>query len=85
VPDYVELRTKGMRLKAHADTDGFERVPSHNDFFPPNFLVSADGHIDLIDWEYAGMSDVASDFGTLVVCTQMSVRRADEAMGLSPA
>ena len=81
VPDYVELRTKVMRLKAHADTDGFERVPSHNDFFPPNFLVSADGHIDLIDWEYAGMSDVASDFGTLVVCTQMSVRRADEAIG----
>ena len=81
VPDYVELRTKVMRLKAHADTDGFERVPSHNDFFPPNFLVSADGHIDLIDWEYAGMSDVASDFGTLVVCTRMSVRRADEAIG----
>ena len=81
LPDYVELRTKVMRLKVHTDADGFERVPSHNDFFPPNFLVAADGHIDLIDWEYAGMSDVASDFGTLVVCTRMSVERADEAIG----
>ena len=27
------------------------------------------------------MSDIASDFGTLVVCTQMSVERADEAIG----
>ena len=27
------------------------------------------------------MSDVASDFGTLVVCTRMSVERADEAIG----
>lgn len=81
VPDYVELRTKVMRLKAAADADGFERVPSHNDFFPANFLVAVDGHIDLIDWEYAGMSDVASDFGTLVVCTQMRVANADEAIG----
>ena len=80
VPDYVELRAKVMRLKVAADADDFERVPSHNDFFPPNFLVAGDGHIDLIDWEYAGMSDVASDFGTLVVCTQMSVARADEAI-----
>jgi len=81
VPDYVELRAKVMRLKVAADADGFERTPSHNDFYPPNFLVAADGHIDLIDWEYAGMSDIASDFGTLVVCTQMSVERADEAIG----
>ena len=81
VPGYFELRDKVLRLKAFADADGFDKVPSHNDFFPPNFLVAGDGHIDLIDWEYAGMSDIASDFGTLVVCTQMSVERADEAIG----
>ena len=70
VPGYHELRDKVLRLKAHADADGFPQVPSHNDFFPPNFLVAEDGHIDLIDWEYAGMSDVAADFGTMVVCTE---------------
>lgn len=42
--------------------------------------MGAEGHIDLIDWEYAGMSDVAADFGTMVVCTEMSEERADQAM-----
>ena len=81
VPGYAELRDKVRRLKAFADTDGFEVVPSHNDFFPPNFLVATDGTISLIDWEYAGMSDVAADFGTMVVCTpEMTRERARAAL-----
>mgnify|MGYP001673138060 FL=1 len=81
VPGYEELRNKVLRLKAFADADGFELGPSHNDFFPLNFLVSAEGRIDLIDWEYAGMSDVAADFGTMVVCTdEMDEERADTAL-----
>ena len=40
-----------------------------------------DGTIELIDWEYAGMSDVASDFGTMVVCTQMTPAHGEEALG----
>ena len=81
VPGYAELRDKVRRLKAFADADGFEIVPSHNDFFPPNFLVATDGTISLIDWEYAGMSDVAADFGTMVVCTpEMTRERARAAL-----
>lgn len=81
VPGYEELRAKVLRLKAHADADGFGLGPSHNDFFPLNFLVSPEGRIDLIDWEYAGMSDIAADFGTMVVCTEeMDEARADEAL-----
>nr|WP_076463990.1 phosphotransferase [Actinomyces mediterranea] len=81
LPGYDELKAKVLRLKEYADADGFELVPSHNDFFPPNFLVDADGRIDLIDWEYAGMSDVAADFGTMVVCTpELSEERAEQAL-----
>ena len=70
-----------LRLKAFADADGFDKVPSHNDFFPPNFLVDKDGNISLIDWEYAGMSDVAADFGTMTVCTaEMTRERAAAAL-----
>ncbi|MCF2705932.1 NTP transferase domain-containing protein [Arcanobacterium haemolyticum] len=69
VPGYHELRAKVLQLKDYADADGFDVVPSHNDFFPMNFLVDAKGNVDLIDWEYAGMSDVAADFGTMVVCS----------------
>ncbi|MBF1088362.1 MAG: phosphotransferase, partial [Schaalia sp.] len=81
VPGYFELRDKVLRLKTFADTDGFDKVPSHNDFFPPNFLVDKDGKISLIDWEYAGMSDMAADFGTMVVCTpEMTRERAAAAL-----
>ena len=80
VPRYFELRGKVMRLKELADADGFAKAPSHNDFFHLNFLVDTDGHLDLIDWEYAGMSDIASDFGTMVVCAQLSLEQGDEAL-----
>ncbi len=81
VPGYFELRDKVLRLKALADADGFDKVPSHNDFFPPNFLVDKDGKISLIDWEYAGMSDMAADFGTMTVCTaEMPRERAAAAL-----
>lgn len=80
VPGYDELRDKVLRLKQHADADGFPLAPSHNDFFPLNFLVDASGTLDLIDWEYAGMSDVASDFGTMVVCSEMGPQVADQAL-----
>ncbi len=48
---------------------------------PPNFLVDNDGNISLIDWEYAGMSDMAADFGTMTVCTaEMTRERAHAAL-----
>ena len=80
VPRYFELRGKVMRLKELADADAFPQTPSHNDFFPLNFLVDPTGRLDLIDWEYAGMSDVASDFGTMVVCAQLSIDQGDRAL-----
>lgn len=81
VPGYDELKGRVLRLKELADADGFGLGPSHNDFFPLNFLVGTDGRIDLIDWEYAGMSDIAADFGTMVVCTEaMDEERANTAL-----
>lgn len=81
VPGYFELREKVLRLKQHADADGFAVCPSHNDFFPLNFLVDESGRISLIDWEYAGMSDEAADFGTMVVCTdELDEERAERAL-----
>ena len=81
IPGYDELRAKVLRLKEFADADGFGLAPSHNDFFPLNFLVDASGELSLIDWEYAGMSDVAADFGTMVVCAQLGAERAEDALG----
>lgn len=56
-------------------------MPSHNDFFPQNLLIEDDGEIHLIDWEYAGMSDVANDFGTFMVCAEIPLDTAEVALG----
>ena len=33
----------------------------HNDIYEPNFLVTEEGDMYLIDWEYTGVNDPASD------------------------
>lgn len=81
VPGYWELAEKAQRLRTYAREDGLGReVISHNDFFELNFLVDQEGNMSLIDWEYAGMSDEANDFGTFCVCCQLTPERIDYAL-----
>lgn len=77
--DWEDMRAQAERLNGLLVADGGEPVLCHNDFFGLNFLIGEDGHVDLIDWEYAGMGDYANDFGTFSVCEQLSedeMRRA---------
>ena len=69
-----------MRLRRHIDADGYAPCINHNDFFYLNFLVAEDGRFNLIDWEYAGMSDPASDFGTFCVCSEFDEASIDRAL-----
>lgn len=80
IPGYNELKEKILRLKELAEKDGFPRCVSHNDFFYLNFLIDEQDEYSLIDWEYAGMSDEASDFGTFTVCCELSNAEAEEAL-----
>lgn len=78
-PSWPEMSAQAEELNALMTADGGPLVLCHNDFFGLNFLVSPDGSVDLIDWEYAGMSDYANDFGTFSCCEQLSeeeMRRA---------
>ena len=70
-PDYEEMSSQARLLNNLLLADRGEPVLCHNDFFSLNFLVK-DDQISLIDWEYAGMSDYANDFGTFAVCEQLS-------------
>ncbi len=72
IPGYDELASKAAQLKRCVEGDNAPVCLTHNDFFDLNFLVDRDGDFSLIDWEYAGMSDYASDFGTYVVCCKLS-------------
>ena len=67
IEDFAELLSLAGKLNDVAMANGARLVPCHNDFYDRNFLV-ADGEMDLIDWEFAGMSDYASDLAVFIAC-----------------
>ena len=66
--DFDDLLAMATELNEKALAHGARTCLCHNDFYGPNFLVADDGDIQLIDWEYSGMSDYASDLGVFVCC-----------------
>jgi thiamine kinase-like enzyme len=48
-----------------------EPVPAHNDLLTANFLLDGGSHIQLIDWEYAGMGDRWFDLGNFAVNNEL--------------
>ena len=80
IPGYREMAEKVERLERHVKSDGAPVCLCHNDFFHMNFLIDEDDKYYLIDWEYAGMSDYANDFGTFVVCCELSDDEARQAL-----
>ncbi len=66
--DFPELLSVAQRLDVLAKQHGARKCLCHNDFYDPNFLVAQDGSIQLIDWEYSGMADYASDLGVFICC-----------------
>ena len=80
IPGYFELRDKVVRLNEFSAADGYGLCFSHNDYLPLNFLFDEQGGLDVIDWEFAGMSDPGNDFGTFVICSEYNKEQADEAL-----
>lgn len=70
-PDFAQIDDRISRLYGLVSSEGVTPCLCHNDFYDQNFLVS-DGLMYLIDWEYAGMSDYASDLGVFVCCSDYS-------------
>jgi thiamine kinase-like enzyme len=56
--------------KAVRDTPTHELVPGHNDLLTANFLLDGN-HVQLIDWEYAGMGDRWFDLGNFAVNNEL--------------
>lgn len=81
IAGYAEMAAKIDKLHQYVDTDGNGRLClSHNDFWPCNILLDEADKMYLIDWEYAGMSDYASDFGTFVVESELTEEEAERAL-----
>ncbi len=75
--DYREIADMMDWVAERAHVIGARRCLCHNDSYAPNFLVY-EGGMDLIDWEYSGMSDYASDLGTFICCSDYSLDEARE-------
>jgi len=80
VPGYDELKAQALRARELAAADGSPVCLTHNDFFNLNLLYDENGQLNLIDWEYAGMSDYASDYGTFVVTCMLDDDEARRAL-----
>ena len=77
--DFEELAALAKCLHEHVEADGVEPVLCHIDFCQPNFMVHENG-MDLIDWEYSGMSDYASDLGTFICCSDYDIAEAEQVL-----
>ena len=76
VPGYEDMLADIRRLEDYVIQDGGTPCLCHNDFFELNLLIDQQDNMSLIDWEYAGMSDYANDFGTYTTCCQLSEEEA---------
>ncbi|WP_102337355.1 phosphotransferase [Collinsella provencensis] len=80
IPGYWEMAEKVDKLEQYVKADNAPTCLCHNDFFALNFLIDQQGSYYLIDWEYAGMSDYANDFGTFCVCCELSEEEIHNAL-----
>lgn len=79
--DFKELQELAETLHDMVVDDGVPKCLCHNDFYDPNFLIKGD-EMSLIDWEYSGMSDYASDLGTFICCSDYSFDEAYKVLTL---
>ena len=68
--DYAQTKANVLTLKTYIEAHAGEKVPTHIDAVPDNFLfVEKNGQEDirLIDWEYAGMQDPHVDIAMFCI------------------
>lgn len=62
-----ELKGKIYKLYKQTLIDNVKKCFCHGDTYCHNWMVEPDGHVLLIDWEYAGYSDPGIDVGYYIV------------------
>ena len=60
--EWIQIR----KLQKYADMDGVPHIMCHNDINIDNVLLSEDGTLDIIDYEFAGYNDPGYDFGRVI-------------------
>lgn len=78
--DYEKTKTNVLSLKPYIDAHITDKVLTHIDAVPDNFLfVEKEGkeEIRLIDWEYAGMQDPHVDIAMFCIYSLYNKRQVD--------
>lgn len=65
--DYDEVKARVEKLRGFIDGLDKEWTLCHIDANPDNFVFDQDGHLYLIDWEYAGMQDPHIDIAMFAI------------------
>lgn len=77
--DYEEVKKTVMDIKAAVDgVYNAPRVPCHNDSLVANWVISGDGKLYLVDWEYSGMNQAMWDLSCLSIEADFGTKEDDE-------
>lgn len=79
--DFDKLRNRMINLYQQVEQDGVKKCLCHNDCYAPNFLTDGD-KMFLIDWEYSGNCDPASDLGTFICCSDYNEQQIKNVLNL---
>lgn len=79
--DYGKTKQNVWELKAYIDTHAAEKVLTHIDAVPDNFLFAGE-EVRLIDWEYAGMQDPHVDIAMFCIYSLYNRQQVDQLIDL---
>lgn len=77
--DIEEITEMISRLYKFTESDNVPKRLCHNDCYDPNFLTDGE-NMYLIDWEYSGNADPASDIGTFICCSDYTLDEAKDVL-----
>ena len=83
--DYRKTKEHILSLKSYIDEHAAEKVLTHIDAVPDNFLfaeIEGENQIRLIDWEYAGMQDPHVDIAMFCIYSLYNRRQIDQLISI---
>ena len=83
--DYEETKKNVFKLKTYIDSHASEKVLTHIDAVPDNFLFYYNGgeeKLQLADWEYAGMQDPHVDIAMFCIYAMYNKEQIDRLIEL---
>lgn len=80
--DYKKTKDNVLKLRGYIDSQAKERVLTHIDAVPDNFLFTENGEVRLIDWEYAGMQDPHVDIAMFCIYALYNRRQVDRLINI---